>query len=105
MTWHIREEWIDLAASRHVVIFHNPDVLVEDYRGSGKMVPQEHHLIYEFGPWKDHATGTMKANQPQIEDFAQHKVDTLAALQAHHQLVMQHRDAHKQVRLATGPKR
>lgn len=94
MAWEQREEWVDLATSKHVVVFHNRDVLV-DY-GRGKKEPQEHHLIYDFRPWGVAEGGAMKGADavPERLDFEQVKKDTLEALKAHHKLSMQHREKH-----------
>ncbi len=105
MAWEIKEEWIDMAKARHYVIFHNTDVLEPAYDGSGKLIPKQHHLIYEFKPWMNPANG--QPNDPPmgpVEDFAKIKAETLAKLQAHHKQQMQIREQHPRVRLGSGPK-
>lgn len=89
MSWRIKDEFLDLARARHVVIFHNPD--------SGA----EHHLVHEFKLAACPHCGVSKtdaAGDPL--DFQKIKVDTLAALQAHHKSVLQYREKHPNVRLA-----
>jgi hypothetical protein len=106
MAWKIKDEWIDLARSRHYVVFHNQDVLEAAYDGSGKLTPKEHHLVYEFGPWTDPATGEFK-DPPMgpLLDMAKLKAETLAKLGAHHTLAMQVREKQPHVRLGSGPKK
>ncbi len=98
MAWKINDEWIDLGAARHVVVFHNPDVLV------GKQ-PVEHHLHHEFKldacPHCGHAT---KDKQGISVDFALTRQEVHDALNGHHQLMMQYREKHPHVRLGSGPR-
>lgn len=108
MAWTIRDEWIDLAAARHVVVFHNPDVLVQATRGRavlGAKVPVEHHLHHEFKlkacPLCGHAT----QNEQGISiDFSVTKQEVHEALNGHHRLMIQYREKHPNVRLGSGPK-
>lgn len=105
MAWEIKHEFIDLAKSRHYVVFHNKDVLELAYDGSGKMVPREHHLMYEFGLNTCPHCGQVKdpPMAPEV-DFHAKKADMLAALNAHHQFTMKHVGKHPKVRLGSGPK-
>ena len=128
MAWEIKDEWIDLAQARHVVVFHNPQVLVPSANGAGKHVPVEHHLIHEFKlkacPHCGRSNSVVSpltlagnsaaevsamagnTNQPEPEpiDFTQVKADTLAALHAHHATLMAYRGKHPAVRIGNGPK-
>jgi len=91
MAWLIKDEWLDLAQARHVVIFHNPDTKAE------------HHLIHHFN-LKACPTCGQANEQPAPVDFEKLKADTLASLKAHHQTVMQYRNKFSHVRLGNGPK-
>jgi hypothetical protein len=99
MAWQIKDEWIDLAQARHYVIYHNPDVLVE--KELGKKVPVEHHLINMI---KSDPVKMMAANTKiDHKDFKAVKANMLAALNEHHQNLMQYRAQHPNVRIGTGP--
>lgn len=103
MAWAIKDEWIDLAQARHVVVFHNPDVLVA--QPNGKMAPAEHHLINEFKLAACPHCGQVKTdakNEP--VDFHKTKADTLTALNAHHKQLMAYTGQHRGVRMGTGPR-
>jgi len=93
MSWKIHDEWIDLAQSRHVVIYKNSDT------------GAEHHLVHDFKIGSCPHCGRMNgeyAGGP--VDFAAAKHDTLKQLHAHHAQVMQYRELHPHVRLGNGPK-
>jgi hypothetical protein len=120
MTWAIKDEWIDLAQARHVVVLHNPDVMVEDGK-TGQMKPVEHHLINEFKlaacphcghlkPAKQSLTGTVDsvlktAVDEEPPDFHEIKRRVLAGLQDHHQQLLRYREQHPRVRIGSGPKK
>jgi hypothetical protein len=98
MAWKIRDEWIDLAAARHVAVFHNPDVLVDGD-------PVEHHLHHEFKLKACPHCGHAKQDDQSIPtDFAVTKEEVHAALTGHHRLMQQYREKHPNVRLGSGPK-
>lgn len=104
MSWEIKDEWIDLALARHYVIFHNPDVLVPHAK-TGKPVPLEYHLINYMKLNSCPTCGRLKAGeQAEPVDFQAVKKHLHAALNAHHNQLMQHREKHKQVRIGNGPK-
>lgn len=91
MSWKIKEEYIDLAQSRHVVIFHNSDTKLE------------HHLVHHLSLGCCPACGDVKSsNEPM--DFARWKADTLAALNDHHRRVMKYKELHAGVELRSKPK-
>lgn len=93
MAWQIKDEFIDLAKARHVVIFHNPDT------GS------EHHLVHHFNLAACPHCGVPKVGSDKNPiDFHQKKAETLAALHAHHQTLLRYRELHPRVRLGTEPK-
>lgn len=110
MAWLIKDEWIDLAAARHVAVFYNPDVLVPKIVPVGRInamgyVPVEHHLHHEFKlkacPHCGHAT----QNEQGISiDFSVTKQEVHEALNGHHRLMIQYREKHPNVRLGSGPK-
>lgn len=109
MAWEIRDEWINLAAAHHCVVFHNRDVLVPQIvpGTNGKVVqaPVEHHLKHEFKLKACPHCGHAKVDQQGIPtDFALTKAEVEAALKGHHQLMMQYREKHPKVRLGNGPK-
>ena len=105
MAWQIKDEWIDLAQARHVVVFHNPDVLVPPTSGVGKHVPVEHHLIHEFKLASCPHCGHVKTDdQGESVDFLKVKADIHAALNAHYGTLMQYRELHPGVRIGNGPK-
>lgn len=109
MAWEVKDEWIDLAAAKHVVIFHNKDVLVPGQatgqRIQPPMVPLKHYLIHEFKHAAClHCGGASAGEQKIATDFAQLKRDTHDALKAHHAEVMAYREKHPAVRLDSGPK-
>lgn len=119
MTWAIKDEWIDLAQAKHVVIYHNPDVLISAQAGA-KPVPVEHHLIHDFaspacphcGHIKERAdligTDESGGKAKVVEagtDFNKIKKETLDALNGHHRNLMDYKAKHPQVRLASGPKK
>jgi hypothetical protein len=91
MSWKPKDEFIDLAQARHVVIFHNPDT------------GAEHHLIHHFALNACATCGHVK-EQAETIDFQQVKVDTLAALNDHHKKLMQYREKHPHVELRSQPK-
>ena len=120
MAWQIKDEWIDMAQSRHYVIYHNPDILVE--MKPGVKAPLEHHLIHEFKMDSCPHCGQIKVRQnatrkkvvegqetdedellPDI-DFHQIKADTLQQLNEHHSKVSTYRGQHPKARLGSGPK-
>lgn len=116
MAWQIKDEWLDLAQAKHVVIYHNPEILVD--AGGPKPVPQEHHLIHQFGIEACSTCGHVKHRPKQMMakpeggevevpaiDFSQVKTDTLEALHNHHQTLMQYRAKHPNVPLRSGPKK
>lgn len=108
MAWQIKDEWFDAGASRHYVIFHNPDILVHPphWQGTNKPVPQEHHLIHEFKTDACLHCGVVHAiAEGKPVDFEAVKKDVLERLNAHHSLVMQHREASPHVRLGNGPRK
>ena len=90
MSWQIKDEWIHLEQSRHVVVFHNRDT------------GTEHHLVHEFGldacPHCGHTT------PKDIPDFAQIKTDELKKLNDHHRKVAAYLEKHVNVRRGDGPK-
>lgn len=91
MAWTIKDEWIDLARARHVVIFSNTD--------TGAV----HHLNHEFNvPSCAHCGQLKGAIQP--EDFHAAKYSTLKQLNDHHQTVMAYKEKHPHVRIGSGPK-
>jgi len=93
MTWQIKDEFIDLCRARHTVIFHNPDT------------GAEHHLVHEFKLASCPHCGTLKANAAGIViDMETKKAETLTALHAHHNEVMQYREKHPRVRIGSAPK-
>ena len=120
MAWQIKDEWLDLAQARHVVIYHNPDVTIEIEDANTKrkkQVPVEHHLIHHFAADACPHCGHVKERKPQMMakpgggeveapgiDFHQVKADTLDALNNHHQKLMQYRAKHPNVPLRSGPK-
>lgn len=123
MAWQIKDEWIDLAQGKHVVVFHNPDVLVPSRSSSLLSVPVEHHLMHEFKLPSCPHCGHVKRKQPQAPaiwfgepepekatlpltgvDFVQVKAQTLLDLHGHHQQLMAYRELHPRVRLGAGPK-
>lgn len=92
MAWKIKDEWIDLRQSRHVVLFHNPDT------------GAEHQLIHEFNvPACPHCGHPHMIEQKPV-DFESIKAEVHAALHAHHRRSMEYHEKHKNVRLGTGPK-
>ena len=110
MAWKIKDEWIDLAAARHVVVFHNPDVLVAasvpQKHGLPAMVqvPVEHHLHHEFKLKACPHCGHAKQSEQGIAiDFALTKQEVHEALTGHHKLMQQYREKHPNVRLGSGP--
>ena len=104
MAWMIKDEWIDLAAARHVVVFHNPDVSMEvTAGGKTKAVPVEHHLYHHFKLDACPHCG-VPGETKDLEDFHQTKAKVLQALNEHHQQVMAYRELHPKVRIASGPK-
>jgi glutaredoxin len=92
MSWNVKDEFLDLARGRHVVIFHNSDTKAE------------HHLIHEFNLSACPHCGDVKQAAAPI-DFAKLKAETHEKLSAHHRSVMQYRSAHPQVELRSGPKK
>ena len=84
MAWILKDEFIDLAQARHVVIFHNPDT------------GAEHHLVNAFGLPSCPHCGHVKAAVG--VDFHKVKADTLTALNEHHQQVMRYREQHPGVK-------
>ena len=93
MSWKIHDEWLDLAASRHVVIFRNSDT------------GAEHHLIHEFKLSAcPHCGRPSSTEETALADFRKMRDDTLFALQAHHRKVMRYQEQHKNARLGNGPK-
>ena len=101
--WQVKDEWIDLAQARHVVVFHNPDVLVPGAQ-PGKLVPVEHHLINEFKLTACPHCGQVKTTDTgEPVDFVQVKADTLAALNAHHKTLMDYREKHPGATIRTAP--
>lgn len=118
MAWQIKDEWIDLAQGKHVVVYHNPDILVD--AGGGSLTPQEHHLIHHFGvdacPHCGHVKESkdkrlkasvdgdkVKVDDPEV-DFNQVKLAMLATLHGHHEKMMQYAAKHPNVRRGHGPK-
>lgn len=91
MAWTIHDEFIDLARSRHTVVFRNSD--------TGAM----HHLIHEFQLNACPHCGVPTGQAPGV-DFAQVKAQTHAALEAHHKSVMAYKEQHRLVRLGNAPK-
>lgn len=92
MSYKIKDEFMDLAAGRHVVIFHNADT------------GHEHHLINHFNVKACPTCGLPKPGaNGELVDFAQIKADTLAALEAHHKQVMDYRSKHAHVRIRSKP--
>jgi hypothetical protein len=100
MAWKTKDEWIDLAQARHYVIYHNPDILVE--KEPGKKVPVEHHLINVIK--SDLVKIAAASAKNDSKDFKAVKANMLAALNEHHQNLMQYRAQHPNVRIGTGPK-
>ncbi len=91
MSWKVKDEYLDLAQARHVVVFHNQDT------------GAEHHLLHEFSlPACPHC-GVVQAQPGQLLDFEKVKADTLAKLHAHHRAVMNYREKHLRVRLGSAP--
>lgn len=88
--WKVKDEFIDLAQARHVVIFHNQDT------------GAEHHLIHHFNVNACPTCGHVKQNT-EGTDFQKVKVDTLLSLNDHHKRLMQYREKHPHVRLGNGP--
>lgn len=106
MAWQIKDEWIDLSRGHHYVIFHNPEVLVPPPPGvAGKHTPVEHHLIHEFKvPACPHCGHVKQTEAGETIDFTEQKNQELAALNAHHALMMAYSGKHRGVRLGRGPK-
>lgn len=95
MSWQIKDEWIDLARARHVVVFHNPDLGPD---------AEPHLLIHEFNVKACAHCGHAKVDaQGEPLDFQQLKAETHAALNAHHSKVMKYRAKHPHVRIASEP--
>lgn len=86
MTWKIKDEFIDVAQGRHVVIFHNPDT------------GAEHHLINLFGldacPTCGHTMATFHGHSA---DFHKLKADKLNELNDHHKKVAAYLEKHPHV--------
>jgi hypothetical protein len=117
MAWEIKDEWIDLAQAKHVVVFHNRDVMIP---ADGKMVPLEHHLINDLRLSTCPHCGQpkpVKTAEPKLvwdlegtpvaavhHDFKTRKRLMHEALNAHHQALMEYRGQHPHVRIGTGPK-
>ena len=110
MAWKIKDEWIDLAQGKHVVIFHNTDI------------GAEHHLIHEFKlaacphcgevkPTKEPAPRLVWDGEPMMaahhkpRDFAAIKQSTHDQLNAHHQQLMTYRAQHPHARIGSGTKK
>lgn len=85
MSWSIKDEYIELAQARHVVIYAN--------KNGG-----EHHLYHHFKMDACPHCGTVKEPGEPI-DFHQVKRETLEALNAHHDRVMEYRKLHPNVRV------
>ena len=90
MSWQQHDEFVDLAQSRHVVVFKNRDT------------GEQHHLMNFFSLTKCPTCGNVQPGTP--ADFDKAKADTLAALNAHHRQSLAYREQHKNVRLGTAPK-
>ena len=107
MAWELKDEWIDLAQARHVVVFHNKDIEIATQKGSSSsQSPRfaEHHLIHEFKlPACSHC-GQVKEDAATDLDFATLKAETLEKLKQHHQLLMRYREKHPAARLHHGPR-
>jgi hypothetical protein len=107
MAWRIRDEWIDAAKGEHVVIFENPDILVEV---SGSVLLRREpitHALTNFTkmpacPHCGRPTGEPNGHDV---DFETEKSDTLKGLHNHHRASMAYQEIHKGVRMATGPKK
>jgi hypothetical protein len=91
MGWAVQDEFIDLAKSRHVVVYRNSDTLAV------------HHLINEFRLNACPHCGVPTGQAPSV-DFAQVKSQTLAALEVHHRSVMAYKEKNPRVRLGSAPK-
>ena len=100
MSWEIKDEWIDLAAATHTVVFHNRDVMVSK---DGKQVPIEHHLVNYFNLPACPTCGNPQATEH--VDFEKLKAETHEKLHAHHKHVHGYREKHPQVRIGSGPKK
>lgn len=93
MSWSIKDQYIDLTRSRHVVVFHNRDTNAE------------HHLINEFKfPSCPHC-GQVNYTTQQPVDFNTVISNTLKQLNDHHRTVLQYKESFPQVRVGTEPKK
>ncbi len=108
MAWQQKDEWIDPAAAKHTVVFHNPEVLVpavDPVTGREiltQLVPLEHHLIHHFGGERHTIVGLISPPSP--VEFDKMKQETLEALHAHHKTVTRKRDENPTLRVGRGPK-
>lgn len=101
MAWEIKDEWIDFAYGRHVVVFHNRDVLVPDE--AGKMAPVEHHLKHEFKlPACPHCGHAAKSDAGEPLDFGEKKREMLERLNEHHRSMREYAGKHPGVKLHHG---
>lgn len=107
MAWRVREEWIDAAKGEHVVIFENPDVLIQ-VEGSKppRKIPLTHALTNSIKlPACPHCGRPTGEPNGHTVDFEQEKTDTLKALNDHHRASLAYREIHRTVPLATGPRK
>ncbi len=109
MAWKLKDEWIDDARDQHVVVFHNPDVLVPAVDPATgrpvvpvRLVPREHHLLHSFKGQTCLACGRLTPSEPL--DFEEVKKETLAVLHARHKIVVQKRERNPNLRVGRGPK-
>lgn len=103
MSWSIKDEWIDLAQAHHVVVYHNPHVMIQGE--DGKPAPVTHVVTHAFNIEACPTCGHTKRTQAgEHVDFAEMKGSILNDLNGHHQSVMAYRELHKHVRLGSGPK-
>jgi hypothetical protein len=93
MSYKIKDEFMDLAQGRHVVIFRNEDT------------GHEHQLINHINL---HSCPTCGLPRPDATgakiDFEQTKAETLATLNENHKQVAEYRGKHQRVRLGNTPK-
>lgn len=88
MGWQLKDEFLDLAQARHVVVYVNTDTKAE------------HHIVHDFRlDACPHCGRPNVGADNSLVDIETIKAETLNALQDHHRALMNYRAKHPNVRL------